>query len=400
MRRVARLFWIGSIVPATALAFVACADEGDTGARDATGTDASTVIDATPEAAPDADDASSDGAVTDAGSEKCSASGLCIADIPISPKASLTSVWGSSRNDVWAVGNQGLVGHFDGSRWEIAETDVPDGSLVYTARGVWLERPDDVWIIEGDRIRHTTGWKGPKSTAWSTFRYPAVRGYVSYLPAAVHGIGDTVWIGHLLHYEYTPVERFSRWLDGGPSPPEALSVRAPQIRTVTTARQSEVWSAGLCNRAIAHSCAFRASRPEAAPTDVPLSEWEVTEFDTRSELPLNGSWAHGDDVWLVGEGGAIRRVTASTRPTKKFDYVGSPVTTDLNSVFGFGPDDVWVVGEAATVLHWDGTSWTKLSTPFDQAKNKPRLLSVWGSSANDVWIAGDGGMLHFQESAK
>jgi hypothetical protein len=390
MKRAGRLFWAFWIVPATLGAFAACAGEGDSGPQAAVQTDASS------EGAAAFDDASSDDATGPVGIEKCSASGLCIADVPMSPKSSLASVWGSSATDVWAVGNQGLIAHFDGSRWEVAESEEPDGSLVYTARGVWLERPNDVWIIEGDRIRHGTGWKGPKATEWSTFRYPVMSGYVSYLPAAVHGLGDTVWVGHLRHYERTPVERFSGWVDGKPGAPEALSVWTQQIRTITTARADEVWFAGFCYRALGRACAFRASRPAAAP-DAGLADWEVTEFDARTELPLTGAWAHGDDVWLVGEGGAIRRVTASTRPTKKFDFVGSPVTTDLNGIFGFGPDDVWVVGEASTVLHWDGTSWTKLSTPFDGAPNKPRLLSVWGSSAKDVWIAGDGTMLHFQE---
>ncbi len=392
MRRVARQFWALSIVPATLGAFAACAAEGG-----ASGTQVEVQPDASStEAAAVVDDASSDGATGDAGIEKCSASGLCIADVPIPPKSSVTSVWGSSATDVWAVGNQGLIAHFDGSRWEVAESEVPDGSLVYTARGVWLERPDDVWIVEGDRIRHGTGWKGPKATEWSTFRYPVMSGYVSYLPAAVHGLGDTVWVGHLRHYDRTPVERISGWVDGSPRAREGLWVRTNEIRAITTARKDEVWFVGSCNRALARSCAFRASRPAEAAPDVSFSDWELTEFDARTELPLSAAWAHADDVWLVGEGGAIRRLTASSRPTKKFEFVGSPVTTDLHGVFGFGPDDVWVVGEASTVLHWDGTSWTKLSTPFDQEKNKPRLLSVWGSSAGDVWIAGDGTMLHFQ----
>ncbi len=381
--------WALWIVPAAVGSFAACAEDGSSRAVTEDQNDA-----AAPEAAAAGDSGSSD-VVTEAGVENCSASGLCVVDVPFPPKWSVTSIRGSSASDVWAVGNQGLIAHFNGSQWEVAETEVPDGSLVYTARGVWLERPDDVWIIEGDRIRHGTGWKGPKATSWSTFRYPDVSGYVSYLPATLHGLGDAVWVGHRRHYDRTPVERFSGWVDDKPKTPEAIRVYTQQILAITTARKDEVWFAGFCYRALGRSCAFRASQPAAAP-DAGLADWEVTEFDARAELPLTAAWAHGDDVWLVGEAGAIRRITASSRPTKKFEFVGNPVSTDLYGVFGFGPDDVWVVGEAATVLHWDGTSWTKLSTPFDGETNKPKLLSVWGSSSKDVWIAGDGTMLRLR----
>lgn len=398
MRRVTRLFWIGFLAPTTAFAFAACADEGD-GETQSFQADASTIIDAQPEATPDAD-ASNDGAVADGGVERCSTSGLCRADLPLSSKSSVTSVWGSGATDVWAVGNQGLIAHFDGSRWEVADSEAPDGSLVYTARGVWLERPDDVWIVEGDRIRHGTGWKGPSATTWSTFRYPTVSGYVSYLPGTVRGLGDSVWVGYLQNYDHTPVERFSGWVDGKPGTPEPLAVWNPEVRAITTAHQDELWFAGACNRAKGHSCAFQATRPQGNDVDGGFSSWEVTEYDARTELPLTGAWAHGEEVWLVGEGGSVRRVTASTRPTKKFDFVASPVTTDLHGIFGFGPDDVWVVGDAGTVLHWDGTSWTKLATPRGGTNDKPILRSVWGSSPNDVWIAGDGTVLHFQGGAQ
>lgn len=398
MRHAARLFWMGGLVPVTALAFAACADEGGN-ETSSLGSDASTIIDAQSDSAA-VDDAANDDAGADAGIETCSTSGLCRADLALSSKSSITGVWGSGATDVWAVGNQGLIAHFDGVRWEVAASEVPDGSLVYTARGVWLERPDDVWIVEGDRIRHGTGWKGPNATTWATFRYPTVSGYVSYLPSTVRGLGDTVWVGYLENYDRTPIERFSGWVDGKPGTPEALSIWNPEVRAVTTAQRDEVWLAGACNRALGHSCAFRASRPQGDDVDAGFANWEVTEFDARTELPLTGAWAHGDDVWLVGEGGAIRRVTASTRPTKKFDFVTSPVTTDLHAIFGFGEGDVWIVGDAGTVLHWDGASWTKLALPRNGTKDKPILRSVWGSSPTDVWIAGDGTLLHFQGGAK
>jgi hypothetical protein len=396
MTRLVKLLCIGWAVPVTAGVLISCSDGGEPGANAASQLDASNELDAQADARADVDDAG----VTDAGLEKCSASKICIADLPLPRKASLSSVRGSSRTDVWAVGNQGLIAHYDGARWEVTQPEAPEGELTYTARGVWLERPDDVWIIEGDRIRHGTGWKGPTATEWSIFRYPIYYGYVSYLPSVVHGLGNTIWIGHLTHAESRRVERFEGWVNGSPGAPESMYAPPGEVHAIASVRKDEVWFAGECYRGDrSRGCAYRAA-PPSTNLDAGLADWELTEFDARTSQPLLGAWAHDDVVWLIGEGGITRRVTASTLATKQFEYVPSPVTTDLYAIFGFGPNDIWAVGEASTVIHWDGTSWSKLSTPFDESKDKPRLLSVWGSSPGDVWIAGDGTMLHFQENAQ
>jgi hypothetical protein len=66
----------------------------------------------------------------------------------IPSNAYLQGVWGSSRTDVWAVGNAGTILHFDGATWTSVSS--PTTSNLYS---VWTSGPCDVWAI-GDAVYH------------------------------------------------------------------------------------------------------------------------------------------------------------------------------------------------------------------------------------------------------
>lgn len=361
------------------------------------------------EAAPDDLDASVDsgdapssdiipGVDTGAGASACSTSKLCITATPIDTSVQLMSVWGSSATDVWAVGSNSTILHYDGVGWKKADRAAPDGSGFFTLRSVWSERADDIWIVDGNGIRHGTGWNGPSATEWSFFAYTPI--IYQPVPTTVHGRGNTVWLTRGLNTTASGPRllKFEGWADGRPSAPQSWDFTEADCgftTAVSMSRLDEAWT-------IANSICCRASlssgdsgAPDAAPPT-----WQFEVHDSRTTRTLSGVWGDDNTVWLVGEAGTLRRMTRSAVHTKTFEIVPSPVIADLYGVFGFGVNDAWAVGEAGTVVHWDGTSWRKLSTPFDDASEKPRLLAVWGSSPADVWIAGNGTMLHLQENGR
>ncbi len=71
----------------------------------------------------------------------------------------LRSVWGSSLTDLWAVGDNGRIAHFDGTTL----TDVPSG-VTTTLRSVHGTGPNDVWAVgDDDVVLHYTGPDGCQS---------------------------------------------------------------------------------------------------------------------------------------------------------------------------------------------------------------------------------------------
>ncbi|MDF2697830.1 MAG: Type fimbrial biosis protein PilY1 [Labilithrix sp.] len=382
---------------------VACAadDDSEPPPREA---DASTDLASEATAADADDDASSS---VDAG--PCSDSGLCITPIPIDDTVGLTSVWGSSASDVWAVGSKGTVLHYDGSAWAKGATVALDGAAPYTLRSVWAGRRDDVWMVDGLNLWHGTGWAGSDATSWS------LHTFAEYEPSpmTVRGHGDHAWLARrpILGSVGERLLKIDGWADTGPGPTEGIGPTLPFpeviLDVVMPTRADEAWAVGSqfvldvsdpnAVTSLFITRVLHATKPMNDGGSSPA--WELEEHDPRTTNQIFGMWGDESAVWLAGEHGTVRRAKRSAIATKAFEILRVPVLTDLHGVFGFGPDDVWFVGDASTVLHWDGTTFTKLATPFDAARSKPRLFAVWGSGPNDVWIAGDGTILHFQESS-
>jgi hypothetical protein len=67
--------------------------------------------------------------------------------------AELLAIHGSSPDNVWAVGDNGVVLRFNGTRWERLETNLPT-----RFSGVFAAAPNDVWVVgeEGVILR----WNG------------------------------------------------------------------------------------------------------------------------------------------------------------------------------------------------------------------------------------------------
>src|SRR5207237_7668252 len=78
----------------------------------------------------------------------------------------LYSVWGTSASDVWAVGSNGTILHYNGTTW----SSVASGTT-NTLVGIWGSSATDVWAVGGSfTILHYNGisWSGGSSGISST----------------------------------------------------------------------------------------------------------------------------------------------------------------------------------------------------------------------------------------
>src|SRR5690349_8828347 len=66
-------------------------------------------------AVPETDAALTD--VADASTVSCDSVDWCTVPTPMSARWSFTSVWGTSKTDVWAVGSGGTILRYDGAAW-------------------------------------------------------------------------------------------------------------------------------------------------------------------------------------------------------------------------------------------------------------------------------------------
>ncbi len=337
-------------------------------------------------------------------SEPCTDAGLCIVPAPIDTQINVTAVWGSGPNDVWGVGTNRTIVHYDGKVWEKA-APFADEASPFTMRSVWLGGPGDVWVTAGPQIYHSTGWNGPAGTEWKTATETGGSSFT-----AVRGMGGTVLIARQVLNDFwgasPSVVACSGWsgdglVDGAfVDTPMFAADGADGLWSLAMTRADEAWATSVGTDDRPGARVVRIYRG-VADGDDPGAEasWQVEEHDSRTSRNLHGVWGNEEVVWLVGEGGVLRRMTRAKVAGHAFETVPSPVTADLRGVHGFGANDVWAVGDDATVVHYDGNAWTRVATPFDTVSMKPRLFAVWGSSPKDVWIGGNGVMLHFVGNA-
>jgi hypothetical protein len=361
--------------------FASCAEAGP---NDREAADAGVVIPTGPDA--DADATDGGGAEASASDAGCAAD-FCPVAMPLESRYLLTSVWGTSKEDVWAVGSAGLIVHWNGTTWSRIGSGLTNTLFAIDGSG-----PGDLWIVSSRAgIYRGLGIENG-AMRWAA-RPPPVRPYDGdnfndadgLVRAAWVGGADDVWLGGDPLWPCSNRWR-ARMVDGAVSSWEL--VQDPSCSTVHAVRAvggDELWAVGEGKTASQATVgrAWRMKRGMNEP-DSGHSAWQ--ELDTQAPAALLAVWGTSQGVWAVGERGTIRHyVPGATR----WSIVASPTNTTLRAVWGSGPNDVWAVGDNATIIHFDGTEWALASTVSDLD-----LHGLWGSGASDIWAVGAGGVLH------
>ncbi len=383
--------------------FASCAKNAESG--DIGDEPGSIVPEAAPPAEPDAEvevdagpadagcDPSDPGCTTEVVS--CDSVDWCLVPTTVSPFHTLMAVWGTSKNDVWAVGSGGTIIHYDGNAWTLTPTGVKN-----TFFDIWGSGPNDIWVVSSSQvILHGKGFQNG-TAVWENVPtdLPA---YTAIFVRAVWGsspkdvrIGSRAQNFTYAGKGYTGDQFLNTELpDGG------VGWRMiPSTHTVTHiwgSSPNDVWMTADNSVYVAHE---RGITLHGTPSDAGADAGGVDDtltwvkVDAQTNVSLESVWgSSASDVWAVGSLGAIRHITPAD---DRWQIVASKTTETLRSVWGSGPKDIWVVGDSGTILHYDGTEFTPSTVQLPLGR-KPALRGVWGSGPNDVWIVGDGVVLHY-----
>lgn len=249
-------------------------------------------------------------------------------------RAPLRALWGSSASDVWAVGDDATVLHFDGTHWSGELTPFSRTATSFT--NVWGSGPSDVWFVGLNRtylpydnvmefrekgiILH---WDGARYVSYETGVDMHLNGVWGSGPNDVWAVGGNYGHGVITHWD-------GNWWTTVPSP----DVHLDAVRGTSS---TNVWAVGIYGTTL---------------------HWNGTAW-SEFPNPLSNTLSYFDDVWTSG------------------------------------PNDVWVAGggnipwvSQGTLMHWDGTSWS-----LAVQGTTPYLTSIWASSPTDVWAMGQWGTI-------
>jgi hypothetical protein len=291
---------------------------------------------------------------------------------PVTPSAmviptteSLRAVWGSSSSDVWAVGSNGAIVHFDGATWRLSNSGSTENLT-----GVMGTDPENVWVTgDGGSVLFWNGlaWSAVSQVNGTTLLAVWVNGASDVWAGGVDWGGGTGSAGYARHWDGT------MWIDSdvpGTTGVWELWASGPH----------DVWMVG--DSASTTGIVLRGEGSTANPFD-------TAAYDGPQ---LRGIWgAAKDDVWVAPYQGAVEHWDGSAwsaMPT-------TPAGVSLLGVGGTASNDVWTVGLGGVVFHYDGGAWS----PSPTGTTAP-LSSIWSQSATDAWVVGaTGTVLHWNGTA-
>lgn len=280
-------------------------------------------------------------------------------------------LWGSSKDDMYAVGQRGMILHYDGSAWKTVSSGITED-----VRAVWGVSENDIFIALKNSILSYDG------DSWSELTTSTAELYDLWASSSedVYAVGRN---GVVLHYD-------------GESWSSTVLDRSPNLEAIWGISKDEVYVAG-------EKYVFRFDG----------NDWTSARFMDRYVYSLWGSASN--DVFAVGSGDGdyhhgplIAHFDGLAWNTEAKEYY-----LDLSGVFAISGNDheIYVGGGYSTLLRYDGVSWRELTGSDggritdiwpcpDPSASCTRYgvfyaedMAVWGSGSGDVFMVGANGRI-------
>ncbi|MFC1925912.1 WD40/YVTN/BNR-like repeat-containing protein [Chloroflexota bacterium] len=262
----------------------------------------------------------------------------------------LWGIWGNSASDVFALGSNGTILHYDGNSWNPMESPViPTISGGDHYQDAWGSSSSDVFAVGDDgTIIHYDGGNWTEMESGTNFQLNGIWG---------SSASDIFAIGHagtILHYND------SNW--------NSMSSPATTVlHDVWGSSSSDVFVVGVGGY-IFHYDGNTWSQMTSVTSNRLFSVWGNSP----------------SDIYAVGQYGTILHYNGSS-----WSQMTSGTSYYLHGIWGSSPSDIYAVGSWDSILHYDGSSWSQMTIG-----TSCHLQGIWGSSSDVFAVGYDGIILH------
>jgi len=230
----------------------------------------------------------------------------------------LHDLWGTSPADVFAVGGNGSILHYDGTGWA-ADPSVPTSNLLFD---VWGVSSSDVYAVGAAGT--TLHFDGASWSVMSSGTDASMHGVWGASGVDVYAAGDA---GTILHYD-------------GAAWGSMASGTGNNLRAVWGSSTDDIFVVGEGGTVLHYDGAA----------------WSVMNSGTVENL--NAVWGTGStNVYAAGEGSTVMQYNGSA-----WSPVNVGVAADFTGIHGDAANDVYVVSSTSGIVHSDGSGWTLYGT--------------------------------------
>lgn len=270
-------------------------------------------------------------------SELCTAT-WCWDDPPPPRTRTLRAISGSGPDDIWAVGDGGIIRRYNGTEWELVPSPTSDALFA-----IDVASPSDVTVAAGaGALWHYDG------SQWSL---------------SMTASGSSVaalWRDKATNRLWAAGENGTMTADNVALTSQPARVAATALHGTSA---TNIWHGGLFNTA----SRWTGTWSTRLLSDFPRGVWALTTGD---------AFFAGSGLWRCSTASCVDQ-NVSTSP--------------LYGMWGTGDADVWAVGRDGSFQHWNGTTWLTATPP-----DAMTYLAIWGSAATDIWAVGlDGAIAHY-----
>ena len=287
-------------------------------------------------------------------------------------KVNLHDVFAISTTSVFAVGDQGIVLHYDGNsllKWTTVATlsalgkvkdlravhGLGNKALIMGRNNADLECTPT--LCDKSRFRSLTEDGKHWSTLWCD----------SPADCFVGGLAKSGTKGYLM--------RLSQgiWWNLCSNPGSFLGDHVLGLTGLPGSNGPTVYASGLKGKVVSQSFSIGC---KALPS-------------TGVSVMLNSIWTiSGAPLYAVGETDTSGNGTLLAYDGTSWVNMGAFIKGHLRDVWGSSKSDVWVVGDSGFVTHFNGTKWHIAPIP-----NKNHLYAVHGNGPNDIYAVGKSGTI-------
>lgn len=291
----------------------------------------------------------------------------------------LKGIWGSAADNIWAVGEGGIILHWDGASWDRQSSGVMD-----SLEGLGGLDASHVWAVAGSINPKSGGpsnsgilkWNGsswnPEPDANSqglakSQGFHAVQGVASTTAGVdaktAWAVGDC---GALWQWNGTGWYNWKILVGFGCSD-------SYRFDSVWGADPNNIWLVGGAGTIMKITNGDGNARSPESNPDM-----------ANPQNELFGIWGlDANNVWAVGQNGVILKRTSAWK------MESSGTVNGLRGIWGLDAGNIWAVGQSGTIRKWDGAQWTQQ----DSGTNRLTLHALWGFDIDNLWAVGDAGTI-------